>query len=78
MFLVPQRKPTTLPRGTILILMLAAGGIAVVTASRGSAVGMGWRQEMSVIQASVSESQQVGSEWAHRSRGHSAEDSSSS
>lgn len=34
--LVPQRKPTTFPRGTILILTLAGGGVGVATSSRGS------------------------------------------
>lgn len=37
-FLVPQRKPTTFPRGTILILTLAGGGVGVDPASGGSEV----------------------------------------
>lgn len=37
-FFVPQRKPTTFPRGTILILTLSGGGVGVDTASRGSDV----------------------------------------
>lgn len=44
----PQRNPTTFPRGTILILTLAGGGVGVVTASRGSG-----RQEISVIPETV-------------------------
>lgn len=34
--LVPQRNPTTLPRGTILTLRLAGGDVGVARASRGS------------------------------------------
>lgn len=35
-FLVPQRNPTTFPRGTNLTLTLAGEGVGVATASRGS------------------------------------------
>lgn len=44
--LVPQRKPTTFPRGTILIFRLAGGDVGVATTSRGSAVGRRPRQEI--------------------------------
>ncbi|MEQ2212671.1 hypothetical protein XENOCAPTIV_003119, partial [Xenoophorus captivus] len=46
--LVPQRKPTTFPRGTILIFTLAGGDVGVATTSKGSVVGMRSRQQISL------------------------------
>lgn len=75
-FLVPQRKPTTFPRGTILILTLGGGSVGVVTASRGSVAGNdthtgnerymrdGWTSvELSDSSASVSPSHNGGETW---------------
>lgn len=67
--LVPQRNPTTLPRGTILTLRLAGGGVGLARASTGSAA------QQRRVEAARVKGQRLGT---HRSRGHSAGGSSSS